>query len=210
MLVGIAGLKHSGKSTMGDRLAEKHGYRVHSFARPLKEAAATIFNLTPEQIEGDLKETMDKRYLFTGLDPATGEQMTQKGNDEAAWWVRPSDGETYPKFLTPRLIMTTLGTEWGRRLHGNVWVSACLNQIPREGNHCITDCRFENEIIAVQDAGGIVVRLVRGELATSHASEAELVGLDMSLFDYVIDNSDITLEDFYEEVDQFVEKQIAP
>jgi hypothetical protein len=69
----------------------------------------------------------------------------------------------------------------------------------------IPDVRFKNEIEAVQNAGGKVVRVLRpdgglkGEYAL-HKSETELLSIPDSEFDYVIKN-DATLKDLYKRVD---------
>jgi hypothetical protein len=91
-----------------------------------------------------------------------------------------------------------LGTDWGRRMHPDVWVRRCLRDArsrlePEEGDPrgafpgvVIPDCRFPNEVAAVRKAGGRVVRIVRpgagldGD-AAAHASEAHVDALDVDL-----------------------------
>ncbi len=78
---------------------------------------------------------------------------------------------------TPRYVMQTLGTEWGRKLVGeNLWidlwtesVNACLDQ---GGRVVCDDVRFANEALAVLKLGGIVYRLQgRGGISGAHDSE---------------------------------------
>jgi len=61
----------------------------------------------------------------------------------------------------------------------------------------ISDVRFKNEIDAIRKAGGIVIKLLRGEglegAAGQHKSETELQGIPLESFDFIIDNREWTL-----------------
>lgn len=83
---------------------------------------------------------------------------------------------------TPRHVMQTLGTEWGRRLvHPDLWVTLWREAVYRsKATHVVADdVRFFNEARLVQAHGGVLLRVVRprilpaGEKADSHASETE-------------------------------------
>jgi len=50
MLIGVVGLIGSGKGTVADRLADKHGFRKDSFAKSLKDAVSTMFNWDMEML----------------------------------------------------------------------------------------------------------------------------------------------------------------
>lgn len=78
---------------------------------------------------------------------------------------------------TPREMMQSIGTEWGRKLvYENIWASALINSWKPDAvqlhllqptgdemkpNWLVTDVRFPNEVKAIQDAGGIVIRVDR-------------------------------------------------
>lgn len=78
--------------------------------------------------------------------------------------------------VTPRAMMQTVGTEWGRRMvHPDLWLRSLLARIPAQGA-VVSDVRFPNEAEAIIEAGGVVIRLSRpgaGE-GDSHASETPL------------------------------------
>lgn len=190
-LIGFCGLKGSGKDTSADYLVENYGYAKMSLASPIKDACLSIFGFPEDHLWGasSLRETPDKRYLFTGLDPVTGVPLEEVKLDELRWWLR-KDGEYFPRYLSPRLALTTMGTEWGRRLCENIWVYSCLNSVRNldTSRSAITDVRFMNEIMAVQSAGGLVIRLLRGERKSNHPSELELDNISLDVFDFVIDN----------------------
>ncbi len=111
---------------------------------------------------------------------------------------------------TPRLIMQQLGTECGRNiLHKNVWVNASFANYKLCDNWIITDVRFPNEVKAIKERGGIVIRIIRpcsscglyegahdidciNNNLIEHESEKALDGY--TEFDYVIDNSGSILD----------------
>jgi len=81
---------------------------------------------------------------------------------------------------TPRYLMQTVGTEWGREMiDRDLWVKVVENKIRqarREGaaGVVISDVRFDNEAAFIRQWGGRVVEVVRpGAAAVSaHVSEA--------------------------------------
>ena len=67
---------------------------------------------------------------------------------------------------TPRHIMQTLGTEWGRNcIHEDVWIFAARQRMKgalRDGLMVVfDDVRFENEARMIRNMGGIVIEVVR-------------------------------------------------
>ncbi|MEF2249313.1 hypothetical protein RSP795_10265 [Ralstonia solanacearum] len=81
---------------------------------------------------------------------------------------------------TPRRMMQTVGTEWGRiGVNDRIWVNRVMraakdNRIFRNAPTVITDVRFDNEAETIRAAGGVVIHIVRPDaLKTSaHVSEA--------------------------------------
>lgn len=82
--------------------------------------------------------------------------------------------------VTPRHMMQTLGTEWGRGLIGrDIWVEAWRRSLYRKyqnNNIVVDDIRFPNEVAAVRALGGKVVNLYAdiclNEATAKHVSEA--------------------------------------
>jgi len=78
---------------------------------------------------------------------------------------------------TPRHAMQTLGTEWGRNLiYPGLWCDLLMNQIKRENRLyvVIEDVRFQNEVSAILERGGIVWEIVRNPSTDTHPSEQHL------------------------------------
>lgn len=96
---------------------------------------------------------------------------------------------------SPRQLLQTLGTEWGRGMVSeSIWIDIGMRRIDRllaDGrNVVVTDVRFDNEAAAIKGAGGEVWQIVRGEgcvrgVSMRHASEA---GVAQTLVDRVVGN----------------------
>lgn len=95
---------------------------------------------------------------------------------------------------TPRRLMQTVGTEWGREMiDRDLWVKVVAQKI-RQARQAgatgvvVSDVRFDNEAEFIREWGGEVVRVVRDGAVKvlAHASEA---GVNPDLIDRVIDNN---------------------
>jgi len=154
--------------------------KVYSFADLLKRnVCMEIFGLTSEQCYG------------------TDEQ--KNSDTDIAWGDIPTPNtQLQAKKLTAREVMQYVGTDFFRAINPNIWVDATIRKIKEEGSYMpiICDCRFPNEVSGIQDAGGKVIKLTRGEgSGDSHSSETALdkQQYDWSNFDCIIDNKQIAL-----------------
>lgn len=119
---------------------------------------------------------------------------------ERLWGTSERRNEPDPVWdgLTARRALQTLGTEWGRAMHPDVWVRACLKEARDVHTFAalggcnakgvvIPDVRFPNEVAAIRAAGGRVVRIIRTGLAPldgsagAHVSEAGAGEMDLEL-----------------------------
>lgn len=88
--------------------------------------------------------------------------------------------------VTPRHMMQTLGTEWGRHMiDGDIWVKAFARL---NAGKCVIvpDVRFENEADLVREHGVLIHLVGRGGIEGSHVSEN---AIEFKAGDIVIDNS---------------------
>jgi len=104
---------------------------------------------------------------------------------------------------SPRQLMQTLGTEWGRNIVNNdLWRTLAarkIEQITDSFDHAVvTDVRFENEAEMIRSMGGRVWHIVRDNIPTvsAHASER---GIDVHAGDVIIYNNG-TMEDLLDSV----------
>lgn len=97
--------------------------------------------------------------------------------------------------FTAREFLQYFGTDVCRALKEDVWVDFCIHQIKSEQSELalVGDCRFPDEVEAVQRAGGKVIRLTRSPHNDSHSSETALDTHEG--FDAIIDNQDMTIEE---------------
>lgn len=96
---------------------------------------------------------------------------------------------------SPRRVMQTLGTDWGRAIFGNdIWIKMLQHQIDDTPPHIplvISDVRFENEAEMIREQGGVIWHIYRSKLETEqfevppHASEK---GVKMAVTDTLIRN----------------------
>jgi hypothetical protein len=206
MIVGMVGLIGAGKDTAADFLVNSHGFRRDSFANTLKDAVANVFGWDRTLLEGRTKEAREWREQ---VDP---------------WWATRLGMPN----LTPRWVLQYWGTDVLRNgFHDDIWIASLENKMRKTAdNIVISDVRFPNEIKAIHNAGGHVVRIKRGadpewfEAAVSvnkgpngnaswalskakleklkiHASETSWVGYKT---DYTITN-DTTIDDMYHQLE---------
>jgi hypothetical protein len=93
---------------------------------------------------------------------------------------------------TPRYVMQTLGTEWGRRMVGeDIWVRVAEKEIRRLMSNGVSvvvdDVRFPDEAAMIKKLGGAVVRIENPVItqSTAHESERHIFNIEV---DYVIVN----------------------
>jgi hypothetical protein len=210
MIIGVCGLIGSGKDTIADYLQNIHQFRRESFAHTLKDAVAAVFGWDRELLEGRTKESRAWR-----------EQVD-------TWWAERLNMPN----LTPRLVLQLWGTEVCRKgFHDNIWIASLENKLRKTTDDVvISDCRFPNEIKAIKDADGIVIRVIRGpepewydlakivnqgpnniewrlskdrlEKFNVHASETAWVGTE---FDAIIDNNADGLDNLYKQIKSLVQ-----
>ena len=208
MIVGITGFIGSGKDTIADYLITFKGFRRMSYAEPLKDAVASIFDWDRELLEGTTKYSREWRDTVD------------------TWWAERLD----IKHLTPRWVLQQWGTEVGRRaFHDDIWIASIENKLRSiKDDIVISDCRFPNELKSIKRAGGITIRVSRGpnpewydsavalnkgyytagymearkvlEDYGVHASEYSSVGLD---YDYYVENNS-TIDELHRKVDLII------
>jgi|688.fasta_scaffold420368_1 hypothetical protein len=177
-IIAFAGRKQSGKTTCAEfvrkyangSISPFNNTKIYNFADPLKQdICINILGLTKDQCYG----TDD-----------------QKNELVDCYWDN--------KQLTAREVMQMVGTDMFRKMQNNVWSGATIRKIQKEQSPIaiIADCRFPNEVEAIKNAGGTVIKLTRNPYNSDHSSETALDPdkYDPSSFDLVIDNVDMTIE----------------
>ena len=127
-------------------------------------------------------------YRYSFADPIRA-MLVPLGIDLADpyWQARKED--VIPALgVSPRRMMQTLGTEWGRQLiHPDLWLLMAQQRLLRNGpGMVIPDVRFENEAAWVRRHGGRIIHVSRpdNKEVEAHSSEngIELEPTDTQLF----------------------------
>lgn len=226
VIIGICGQLGSGKDTASDHLVDQMGYQKIAFAEPIKEFAQNVFGFTDEQVWGpsENRNTIDPRFSEQGYWLLTEECLFRYGPE----WIQQvlpeqNIGITYHSLyewftmfkattlhVSPRLVLQSLGTEWGRTQKDSIWVDILLDKAKSRGKVIASDVRFINEAKALQERGGKLLKIRRPLTDTepppdftSHRSETEQQGIPDDMFDAIITNTG-TLNEFYTSVEQMV------
>lgn len=179
--------------------------KVFSLAGPLKKLCKEVLGLTDAQLYGtDEEKNSLTRYKWEDLphyqkiiQEVFAANVRKYG--QANW---PNDHAKCPSgLMSARQVIQEVGTGVFRRMYGDIWVEACMREINSSGVDfaLIDDCRFPNEVVGVQAAGGRVIRLTRDVYKgqDQHQSETALnaVSFDWSKFDAVIENDNMNVDE---------------
>jgi len=221
MIIGISGLtydKHGQKCSMGagkDEVArilvENHGFVRVALADVLKRMAMELWNFTPQQMFGasHFRNEVDNRYGFTPR------SVLQKMGTDIS---RTIDEDVWVRYAT-KVAKTIMKDGVKDELKGYVrsWKyspakgleeSAYPEQTPQ--GVAFSDARFLNELEYVKKEGGKLLRVKRPanhlpNVNLLHSSETQILCVDDSEFDIVIDN-DGTIQDLVDKVDAAIQK----
>ena len=151
--------------------------KVYHFADPLKEMAIDLFGLKAEHVYG------------------SDDQKNQK--TELLWQNMPNNVDNKDGNMTNREFLEHFGTNIIRKIKNDAWSEFTINNVVKQQPEIaiIPDVRFPNEVKAIKNNGGIVIRLTRNIFNSSFEAETSLdkENFDWNNFDVIIDNSNMTL-----------------
>jgi hypothetical protein len=198
-VIGLLGPAGSGKDLVADWLIEK-GFVKVAFADPMKRFVLRAFGIDKERLWGPSEK---RNEMFDIPEAWWYEAIGHFGSavEELIYGVLPEgkrvEGylklhdwltnlrKTYTTRISARVILQTLGTEWGRSVEPLMWADYAFKVIdiiktgnlysqytglhsprnPREvsaySGAVIPDHRFANEIAYTKNHGGHVIRLRR-------------------------------------------------
>lgn len=177
-IIGLRGKSRSGKNTLAAHLVEHHGFFEIALADPMKRFIMDTFGINQNLLWGH--SSLREVEIGPALPKLDMIRMNPDGSSVKV-------GEmSYGTKLTPRRLLQTLGTEWGRAMFENVWINYALKTIakmsgsegyiydPTRGvvvnpkgtlnrwrGAVITDVRFDNESAVLRDEGATVVYIDR-------------------------------------------------
>ena len=179
-IIGVSGYARAGKDTIGDYLAENHGFTKFAFADKLRETVHT-------------------------LNPIVG---IQSGAVPFVRWQDVINDYGYDNYKETdygtemRRLLQVMGTEVGREMISDtIWVDE-LNAA--KGRVVVTDLRFPNEYNKIKTLGGMVWRVDRAGTKPVNPHKSE-TAIDDKTWDAHFHN-DGTLGDLYMAVEMVLDE----
>lgn len=192
MLIGIGGKKNAGKNVSASFFQDK-GFKLISFADPLKKFVAEIYNWELNDLYDPVKK--EQRLTFSvEWNKATANKLEKLAGlpqnvlDQRTMWM-----------TTKRFALQFIGTEILREYDTDFHVKQFLKLVTPNEDFVTADVRFENELNYLKQNGAWTIYIVRPEydsLAGAHASENALTGNE---FDVKVIN-DGTLTQLHEKL----------
>lgn len=205
-IIAFSGRKQSGKSSSGEfaqnfihSLNSAITCKLYSFADPLKQnICIDLLGLTTNQCYG----TDEDKNSLTSI-------KWKSMPDYNISWTYSKDYDP-SGFMTARQVMEFVGTRIFREIKQDIWVDATIRQIKKDGCDLaiILDTRFPDEVEAIQNAGGYVIRLTRDPFHSLAEPEVALDHdrYDWSKFSLIIDNQNMTEDAKNNEIENFLKR----
>jgi hypothetical protein len=177
-IIGFSGKMSAGKDTARNFLLLELKYRnIYSvnFADALKQMVIDLF--------------VPSEWNLSVLDLALDENKQK----------------VLPSGRTIREVLQWFGTEVCRSEDEACWINVYKKVVKKIFDHnpaslvITTDVRFKNELQAIQELGGKVIRLLRNPFDKKHVSEIALDEVELNFthkglkFDAIIDNREMTI-----------------
>ncbi len=174
-VIGLLGVKGSGKDTCAQYLIDQLGFRRIGFADALYKEVADAFGVTVAFLGN--RDTKETPLPELALSRCADQAFVTAVAEELGWT------QTTPELLaqpqSPRFVLQLWGTEYRRRRGvDSYWldqVKAAIESNPTV-SFVVTDVRFLNEFRFIAEQGGVRVRIRRPELEAREAAERAKFG----------------------------------
>lgn len=179
------GLAGSGKDTCAEYLIKQYGFIRYAFGDKVKDLARCLFGFSEEQLYGNEKEIVDKRWNITPR-----ESFQVLGTEFGQYFL-------HKEF--PRLNVSDREF-WSKQFE--YWYN---NEYKKNRNLriVITDVRFLHEVKTIKNLNGYIIQIIRPSLIKTkihnHCSETEQNSIPQTLISKTIYN-DKTKEDLFNEL----------
>ena len=181
MIIGISGKAGSGKDTAAKMLEILYANPNISYEDFINKRYKNFADIQVMHFADILKETV--QTLF-GI--GEWETDTQEGKKITISWI----GKTV------RELLQEVGQGLRDAIDPNLWIKALFANTEGWSNYIIADVRYPNELEAIKERGGILLRIDRnGAGAGNHSSETALD--DYQDWDFHIGNNG-SMEELFE------------
>lgn len=220
MIIGVSGFKSSGKDTVANYLVEKYNFKRISFADPLKDMVAELFDVDRRDLDNPKKKECSLVHCpvpaTDGFTKMISEFMVREFRtiDEFppdVGHVQVFDGILHtfinnwePLYHTPRSLAILLGSSM-RSGKASFWVDKAIFEAKKSNqNVVISDLRYRSECQQLTKEFGkdfITIRLNRFDSSPStDPSELDLVGFN---HDFEVENKG-TQEELFRKIEEIL------
>ena len=187
MIIGISGKAGSGKDTAAKMLEVLYANPDISYEDFANKKYKNFADIQIVHFADSLKETTQVLFRI-----GEWETNTQEGKKTTINWI----GKTV------RELLQGIGQGLRDAIDPNLWVKILFANTEGWTNYIIADVRYPNEIKAIKERNGILLRIDRkGAGAGNHSSEAALD--DYKEWDVHIENNG-SIEDLFEAMKIFI------
>ena len=168
--------------------------KSYSFAAPLKQISAGLFEIGSDQVYGnDNQKNSATIFRWEEMPSVITDEKAAKQKDVKKLIDTGVLKYHKPGRVSAREFLQFFGTDLCRKIYEDVWQSRLIKDIIAEEPliAVVDDCRFPNEVKAIQEFDGKVIKLTRSPFKDSHSSEQALASCDN--FDGVIDNANLSI-----------------
>jgi len=176
--------------------------KLYSFADTLKSICMDLFDIPFNQLYGTNEEKNIPTHLkwedMPGIiSPEKWSILQGRLNPDIISYPEEFCLTVKSGYMTGRDFMQFLGTDIMRKAYGPIWINSAMKRIHREGSKIavIADLRFPNEVQAILDSNGEVIRLTRSVDEDTHVSESSLDDFNTDKYTYIIDNASSDIEE---------------
>ena len=187
MIIGISGKAGSGKDTVAKMLEVLYANPDISYEDFANKRYKNFADIQIVHFADSLKETVQVLFRI-----GEWETNTQEGKKTTINWI----GKTV------RELLQGVGQGLRDAIDPNLWIKVLFANTENWSNYIIADVRYPNEIKAIKERNGILLRIDRkGAGAGNHSSEIALD--DYKEWDVHIENNG-SIEDLFEAMKIFI------
>ncbi len=209
-VIALSGKKRVGKDTFADTLVKRYGFEKIAFADPLRNLCARVFYLDPSMFTSDTLKDADMKRIYLDFHDIDAIRyiVESEWGYEVSQEAREAMEELHGTELnTPRDVLRCVGNMLRNTLDKDIWINLALNKIKEKGGKIVvTDARFENERIALDKIGALLVLIKRNDNGTNVEHEFDL-GSDEE-YDVIFKN-DGTIHAYTSDIDLWYKSREA-
>jgi hypothetical protein len=204
-IFSFSGRKQSGKTLLANILRDQYGFKILSFADPIKNVASSIFNISKNQLEKQKDQMFRKPVILT---PGNLSKIHESTSIDF--------NLVNEKFKQPvssiRQFLQILGTDLIRKHNPDWHISQTKLEVDknRHSNICFADTRFSNELEFVKSLHGetwFIIRTRGYSELSHHISERSL---SFQNFDNVIVNNGSDIINFKLKWTRYMDNGVYP